>query len=444
MRTKPLLSVLALTTLVLGACSSSPSPARTRSAARAVAPPVSPVVAVPQAPRDALLIGTGAGVTTIDPATGAVLYRGSGLLSTSDPLDLVGAAVRGSVTVLTARDPATGALSATTRIRGRLAIRVVSGDGSRVALMSPLPKGADQWVPTPRATTDIVVADLSGAEPPRRFHINGNVEPEAFSADGTGLFLIRYLPALAPAAYRVARLELDDGDVYPVPGRNKPVPGRNKNWSATMSGTRLRQAASADGTGLYTLYTSQPASYAAGHDPVQARAKRPVAFVHSLMLADGFAICVGLPRSLWGGDPNVEALAVSPDGDRVYIVDVERGVVAEMDTRRLEVVRAVRIARGILGPALSPAVAAVSPDGSSLFVARGSRMVVIDTQTLAARDVRPTGGDVAAMGFSSDGGSVYLVMPARVTTVDVATGQVRGSTLTPGIRGVRSVVIVAI
>jgi DNA-binding beta-propeller fold protein YncE len=434
MRTKLLVPVVALTSLVLAACSSPSSPAQSHPAHAVVAPPA-PTVA--PAPRDALLIGTGAGVTAIDPTTGAVLYQGSGLLSPGDPKDLVGAAVRGPVTVLTMRDPATGASTATTSIRGRLAIRVVAGDGSRVALMSPLSRGADPWIPTPRATTDIVVADPTGAEPPQRFHIEGNVEPEAFSADGTGLFVIRYLPALAPAAYRVARLELDEGDLYPVPGRNKA-------WVSTMKGTRLRQVASADGTGLYTLYTSQPASYAAGHDPVQARAKRSVAFVHSLMLGDGFAICVGLPRSLWGGDPNAEAIAVSLAGDGVYVVDVERGVVAEIDTGRLEVVRSVRIAREILGPAGSAAVAAVSPDGSSLFVARGPRMVVIDTQTLVARDVRPTGGDVAAMGFSLDGRSMYLVMPGRVATVDVATGQVRGSIPTPSIRGVRSVATVAV
>jgi hypothetical protein len=429
-RTKALAAGMAMTMLALVGCSP-PEPTVRPHILHAARAPVAPVT------RAALLIGTGAGVTALDAATGAVLYVGSGVLSSHQPTDLIDATVHGQVTVLITRDPATGAPKATTTIRGRLAIRVVSGDGSHVALMAPVPSGSDPWVPRPRAVTDIVVADLTGADRPQRFHIQGNVEPEAFSSDGTGLFLIRYLPASAPTAYRVARLELEDGDVY-------PVPGRNKTWGGKMSGTRLRQAASADGTGLYTLYTSQPPSYAAGFDPAQAHASRPVAFVHSLMLVDGFAVCVSLPRSLWGGDPDDEAMAVSPRGDRVYVVDVERGVIAVMDTRGLEVVRSTRIALGILGPAGPRAVAAVSPDGSSVFVSRGSRMVVIDARSLAARDVREAGGEVSAMGFSLDGRSMYLVLPGQVVTMDVATGRVRGSVQTPSIRGATSVATVAL
>jgi hypothetical protein len=291
-------------------------------------------------------------------------------------------------------------------------------------MMAPLPKGASQWVPTPRTFTDIVVADPTGEVPPQRFHIKGNVEPEAFSADGSGLFLIRYLPGEAPTAYRVARLDLEDGDVY-------PVLGRNKTWAETMTGTRLKQAESADGAGLYTLYTSQPPSYATGFDPTQAQATRPVAFVHSLNLEDGFAVCVGLPKSLWGGDPDAEAIAVSPDGARVYVVDTVRGVIAEMDTGRLRVIRSVKADLGALGR--SHAEAAVSPDGASLFVSRGSSIAAFDTASLERDAVRTTGGEVTALGFSLDGRSMYLAMRDEVAVVDASTGAARGMIPIPNV-----------
>ena len=68
--------------------------------------------------------------------------------------------------------------------------------------------GYDAWTPVPRASTTIVVADPSGGSPASRFRLAGNFEPEAFSTGGDALFLIQYLPALAPTVYRVTELDL--------------------------------------------------------------------------------------------------------------------------------------------------------------------------------------------------------------------------------------------
>jgi hypothetical protein len=261
-----------------------------------------------------------------------------------------------------------------------------------------------------------VVADTGGIVPPRRYHLKGNLEPEAFSADRSTLFLIKYLPAEAPTAYRVVQLELEDGDVY-------PVLGRLKSWSQTMAGTRLSQVASADGSGLYTLYTSQPASYAAGFDPGQANANRPVAFVHSLSLSRETAVCVGLPKPLWGANAEQEAIAADPDGSDVYVVDTARDIVAVMDTWKLKVIRTSHLGLEPMGEGRAAAV--VSPDGSTLFVTRGSRIAAIDTGTLRLRDVRATAGPVSAMGFSLDGATMYLGLPNEVAPVDLATWAVR-------------------
>ncbi len=105
-------------------------------------------------------------------------------------------------------DPATGEPSSTARLHGELAVRVVSADGSRVALMAPPADGQEPWEPVPRSSTAIVVADAAGAEAPQRYRLRGNFEPEAFSSDGGHLFLISYVPPLDPSAYRVASLDL--------------------------------------------------------------------------------------------------------------------------------------------------------------------------------------------------------------------------------------------
>jgi hypothetical protein len=244
----------------------------------------------------ALVLGWPGEVAAIDPDTGSVPYEGAGLLPATDASTVITAEAGDGVTFVRTVRTATGEVVSSAKVPGELAIRVVSGDGRRVALMAPVTPGTDPWMPASRTTTDVVVADTRGIVQPRRYHLDGNLEPEAFSQDTGSLFMIRYLTAEAPTAYRVVQLELGEGDVYPVLGRRKA-------WSQRMAGTRLAQVAAADGTGLYTLYTSQPAPYAAGFDPEQANAGRDVAFVHSLSLTREFAVCVGLPRPLWGADP---------------------------------------------------------------------------------------------------------------------------------------------
>ena len=149
------------------------------------------------------------------------------------------------------QDAATGDQVSTTTIRGDLDVRVASDSGNAVALMEPLPDGVDPWTPVPRARTTIVVADPTGARDPRTYHLRGNYEPEAFSIEDSRLFLIQYLPAEAPAVYRVTVLDLADGDVYEVHGRFKTAPER-------MPGIRLRQVFDRTTSQLYTLYSTEP------------------------------------------------------------------------------------------------------------------------------------------------------------------------------------------
>jgi hypothetical protein len=242
--------------------------------------------------------------------------------------------------------------------------------------------------------------------------------------------MIRYVPPTDPEAYRVVRLDLSDGDLYPVLGRDKsPVD--------TMTGTRLLQVASPNGTMLFTLYTEQPPAYAAGYDKTEAAAGQPVAFVHTLNLDQGFAICVSLPKALWGGNPLNEALAVSPDSRWLYVVDMARGVVTTLDADALKVARRVEVDFGPGSP--DQARATVSPDGRALVVARGEQLVVLDTATLQPDRIWMMRDTVSGLGFSADGLRLYVAMPDRVAVVDPSNGREARTIAAPGVDGIRFV-----
>jgi DNA-binding beta-propeller fold protein YncE len=356
-------------------------------------------------------------VVSIDPAGGSVLFQGEGVPPPGDWSMVFNTTIDEGRTILEARDSATGEVLSTLPVPSELSVRVASADRSQVALMSPLAAGASPWIPEPRASTTITVVDASGAEEPERFDLTGNFEPEAFSADGRLLYLIRYVPPTSPEAYRVAALDLSDGSVYPVNTGQKGV-------VETMSGTRLEQVASADGTMLYTLYTTQPPDYFAAHDLPGEH----VAFVHTLSLDEGCAHCVGLPKALWGGDPADQAMAISPDGELLYVVDTARDVVAVMNTASMEMTHG---AEAGLGPDEDGETwTVIGPDGG-LVVATGTRIVTVDSSTLLPTGGWTTEAPVTGLGSGPDG--IYVAMPGVVRVVDPSTGRAISTIPSPAI-----------
>jgi hypothetical protein len=348
-----------------------------------------------------LLLGSSDGVVTVDPGDGSVLFQGSGIPGSNDWSTLFTTVAVDGRTTLEARDSTSGAAISSVPVPGELSVRVAAPDGSLVALMPPLQAGASPWVPEPRSSTTITVVDPAGLEQPRRFHLDGNFEPEAFSADRETLFLISYVPPTAPTAYRVAALDLADGSLSRV---NTGV----KGVVETMSGTRLEQVASGDGSMLYTLYTTEPPDrVAAGH-----ASGDHVAFVHTLSLDEGWAHCVGLPEELWGGDSADQAVAISADGDVLYAVDTARRVVASMDTASLEMTGAEAV--GFPTDQEGETRAVMGPDGT-LVVASGSRVVSLDAETFQAIEAWTFDAPVVALGAGPR--EIYVAVPGAVHTV---------------------------
>jgi hypothetical protein len=363
-------------------------------------------------PRETLLLGTQAGPIVVQVPSGSVLFDRPKTVASLGGSWLLSATPSAGSTVLETVDSADAEHASTVRLEGTLDVRVVAESGGAVALMDPLPDGWDSEVPLPRSRTPIVVADPTGAHEPRTYDLRGNFEPEAFSTDDRQLFMIQHLPAEAPTVYRVTVLDLKRGRVYPVFGPYKAPPER-------MPGIRLQQIISPNADQLYTLYSSARPGYAPHHAAVPNDAT--VSFVHVLSLQEGWAHCVGLPKELWDRPAIEQAMATSPNGRLLYIVDATLGLVTVMDTASLEI-RTAPIDLAVPGVRHTSAV--VSADGSALFVGTSgehSGVTKIDTDTFEVVRTWET-DDVSGLGLSADGERLYVAFDDRVEVMDATTG----------------------
>ena len=363
-------------------------------------------------PRETLLLTTQAGPLVVQIPSGSVLFDRPRTVASLGGSWLLSATPSAGSTLLETVDGADAESASDVSLDGTLDVRVVSESGAAVALTDPLPDGWDPEVPLPRSRTPIVVADPTGAGQPRTYDLRGNFEPEAFSTDDRQLFMIQHLPAEAPTVYRVTVLDLKRGRVHPVFGPYKAPPER-------MPGIRLQQIISPNADQLYTLYSSARPGYAPHHAPVANDAT--VSFVHVLSLQDGWAHCVGLPKELWDRPAGEQAMATSPNGRLLYIVDATLGLVTVMDTASLEI-HTTPIDLAVPGVRHTSAV--VSANGSALFVGTSgehSGVTKIDTDTFEVLRTWET-DDVSGLGLSADGERLYVAFDDRVEVMDATTG----------------------
>ena len=389
----------------------------------------------PTQPPDGTRPPTLGAVLTLDTVDGALIVGPSGAVVSAvedtvagpDGATLYTTARVGADTRLMARDASSGELVASTALDGRLEVRVASITGDRVALMRPLPDGIDPTIPLPHARTTIVVADPTGEDDAFEHRLAGNFEPEAFSVDDRRLFLIQYLPALAPSSYRVAVLDVARGTVVPVRGRYRSPPER-------MPGARLAQVFDPAAEQLYTLYTNRVPAHFHDHWADASPDDTDVSFVHVLNLREGWAYCAGLPRALWGQPAASQAMAPSADGRSLFIVDSGRQLVVEMDTRTLATTRTARIDLG--DPDEGVTSAHVSPDGTTLWVGVGGAVSRIDVATFEVLGRSRFGGSVRALATSRDGARLFIALRDRISVVDPTTGRTLAAPAFPRIESI--------
>jgi hypothetical protein len=390
----------------------------------------------PAAAGDVVVLGTTDGAFVVSSSSGSVLAEDAGEIAAPDGSRRYASSTDGKSTTLETRDPVTGEVLASTNVPGKLEAGVASISGEAVALLEPGRMSTDGELAPPHRTTTIVVADPSGEGAIRTYRLEGNYEPEAFSIDDRRLFLIQYLPALDPSVYRVMTLNLASSQVRPIFGRFKTPPER-------MPGVRLTQVFDDASDQLYTLYTNEPSKgydgnwdgqgygggggyggKGGGKGNGEARGTAGVSFVHVLNLRDGWAYCAGLPRALWGRPASAQAMATSPTGRQLYIVDSTRGIVVEMNTNTLRIHRTAHLDLSGAGGQRTSAV--TSHDGERLFI--GSAMdgaavyeIDVDSMEVVGRWTMPA--PVGGLALSGDGARLYAALEDRVAVLDSSTGE---------------------
>ncbi len=206
-----------------------------------------------------------------------------------------------------------------------LALRLTSEDGRFQAWSEPLAEGETIYAPGGRSETTLVVRDsLDGST--ETFTYRRNLEPEAFSPDGSTLYVIDHRPATDPEVYRVTAADLRTGALREVIGPLKTP------LTEEMRGEGRQQVWAPDGTQLYTLYVRQTHVHVDGTEPHIAVAGED-AFVHVLDVRHEWALCLELPPGFGMGPDGSTDIMVSNDGDTITVVDHHIG--QRVDIHRL-------------------------------------------------------------------------------------------------------------
>jgi hypothetical protein len=168
-----------------------------------------------------------------------------------------------------------------------LSVAAVAPKAGWIALTDRRPGYGDQG----RTSTVVATFETFRGTETHHLTLTGDVQPEAFSTDGSMLFALNYLGD----HYRVQTVALDTGARSDTSDRNKVVPPED------MHGRAVHGVMSKDGTLLATLYRNP------------GDADEP-AFVHILDLAHGWSYCADLPAPFGTGAPGTDQIELTPTG----------------------------------------------------------------------------------------------------------------------------------
>ena len=352
-------------------------------------------------------------------------------VATADGRLVYASALDGADTAFWRIDAATGATSDRVRLPGRWVPQTVSTNGTTVALTGE-EVSVTKERPDGRDATPVLIADAGGVR--QRLALPGNFVPEAFTSDLAGLFVLEWLPPKAPDRYRVRVVDLATGKPGPLVTRDKgPIP---PGAEEEMRGDGRQAVLAPNRTVLYTLYTHQP-DHQHTRDRISGRPGSDVhAFVHTLNLEQGWAYCIDLPHPFGEGPADGHAMAITPDGTRLLVVDITSGLVADISTEELTVRATAKIASGT-GPAYAVA------DRDRLYVGAGATVWASDLASLGGGIARPVHDPVTGLVLSPDGDRLYVGQNAAVSWHDPATGSQLGRAAVPGLVGLRGLAVPA-
>jgi hypothetical protein len=372
------------------------------------------------AAEDRLLVvdETGA-ISLLDPETGQAIFEVPGATATPDRSALLTTQASGDGTLLHSRDPRTGLVTGSTWLEGGdLTVRTVSPQGQAVALM-PGPRGAGLYEPEARTHTSLTVSYLD-ARSPRTYDLTGNIEPEMFSYDETGLFVLEFVPPDQPDSYYVRRLDLATGTMTDT---GAPQVGLNPK----MRGQARASVLHPEGDQLFTLYTL-PQTGEPVFDPHDE--DTPLhAFIHVIDLKEDWSYCVFLPGPIGTIDEASVGMGISPDGDEVIVADPSTSTVARVDTQELTVLETIHVDK--LHDQQAKASVAIAGDGD-VYIGAGSVVLELARPALQASRVWSMGASISGLSVSASGEHLRISAGGSVSLLDRDTGEETAVLQVPG------------
>jgi hypothetical protein len=359
-----------------------------------------------QPAHELLYVATSTGLTVLDASTDTVVATlpvGT-LLPDRSRYWIV---ETGDRTTVRGVDPATGAEQVSFVIEGRWSVPAaygpapsgLSGNGKWMALVAPPAK-----INGTETLNRFAIVDLTLKRINRTVNANGDLAFDALSNDGRNLYLIEHLVPAPQYVVRVASFEgsgLADGVLGQIKTAEPEV----------MNG--IYHASVAVGDWLLSLYSNP------GRGP----------FIHALNTTQFYAQCIlNMPdvpvalRPAW-------SMLLDAKRQRLYAVNGAGGVISEVETSRLTVVRSkIEIAPAATTLTTAPAhPAALSTDGTRIYVAAAQGVMVIYTGDLSVRSRYLTDRLVDSVVVSEDGQRLYIASSGVITKVEAATGKPLGA-----------------
>jgi DNA-binding beta-propeller fold protein YncE len=318
----------------------------------------------------------------------------------------------GDRTTVRGLDPATGTEQLSFMVDGRWSPPSVP------ASYGPAPSGLSAnggWMvlvgPTTRtqatgatAVNRFAVIDLAHRKLDRMVTANGSLSFDAVSDDGQNLYVIEHLVPAPHYAVRVATAytsELQPG-----------ILGQIKAPGLEMSGL-YHASVPVSGGWLLSLYSSPTAG----------------PFIHALNTTQLYAQCIlNMPdvpvalRPAW-------SMVLDPKHPRLYAVNAAGGVVSEIDTAALKVLRSnvdlTPAAATLANAPLHPA--AISPDATRIYAAGEHGILVIYTGDLSVRSHYLQDRSIDSIVVSEDGQRLYVASAGTITKVEARTGKPLGA-----------------
>jgi hypothetical protein len=286
-----------------------------------------------------------------------------------------------------------------------------SPNGATVVLVEDLPEDAVRT-----SSRFAVLRHTPTGEPNSRvIELAGAFDYDAISPDGSILYVVEHLAGKPDGRYQVRAVDLETGVLRDA------IIADKRNLEEAMAGWPVAQLRRSDGIVL-TLYRG---------------AEHP--FIHALNTREGWAVCIDLPASRddaaaaadWG-------LAEAPNGHAVFAVNATLGVAVDVNPSELTVRRTATLqapATGSIvlakfghidvGPVGRRVV--VAPDGRTVYAAGSTGIVAIDATRLSELRRYLDGTEVAAIGLTPDGQTMYaLEGGGGIVAVDTGSGEVIG------------------